>query len=135
MLQQIPLLEALTPRILRKLPNIQTRNVYLNIRYCTPPFLNRPHFIIPYPFHFVKITYSRKKIKTEKATCCVTFFVLAPPPVLARVWTLNQRLPAQFTGLLTHPPPLRSGRVRKFALSAGSEGQTLRSAALRAAAC
>ena len=45
-----------------------------------PTFLKSSTLIIiPYPFHFVKITYSRRKIKTEKATCCVTFFVLAPP--------------------------------------------------------
>ena len=38
MLQQILPLEAPVPRILRKLPDNQTWNVYLNIRYCSPPF-------------------------------------------------------------------------------------------------
>ena len=33
-------------------------------------------------------------------------FFLAPPPVLARVWTLHQRLP-----VITHPPPLCLGQV------------------------
>ena len=67
---------------------------------------------------------SIEKSKTEKATRCVTFSVLAPPVGLEPTTPCNNP---------TDSALLR--QLRKFALSASSEGQTLRSAALRAAAC
>ena len=66
---------------------------------------------------------SIEKSKTEKATRCVTFSVLAPPVGLEPTTPCNN--PTDFAMLR---------QLRKFTLSAGSEGQTLRSAALRAAA-
>ena len=129
MLQQILPLEAPVSRILRKLPDNQTWNVYLNIRYCSPPFK------IHYMYYTISVVFRQdcvwqEKDQNEKGHALRDLFRFGSP---ARACTGMDIEPTTPCNNPTVSASLR--QLRKFALSASSEEQTLRSAALRAAAC